>query len=195
MDGQGNRTLQEESAQEGLAQWGLIPTTMAQGDLIILENSAVGGRGGRLYNVAAGTPIYAGEPVQRDLAGIVVYPPLTSTPVVGTSYYAGVATTNSTNTTTAAGTVNVIPLTTQITLLANPDVAASWDTQAEYDALVGKRVLLKNSVSVTATPTSGTYTILASDSANNGCVVQAMNINEHPGKVAFAFRGGASDLA
>ncbi len=168
---------------------------MANGDLIELENSAPGGRGGRLYNVAAGTPIYAGEPVQRDLGGIVVYPALTSMPVVGTNYFAGVATTNSTNTASAAGTVNVIPLTQQITYLANPDVAASWDTQAEYDALVGKRVLLKNSVSITSTPTSGTYTILASDSANNGCVVQAMNIAITPGKVAFAFRAGASDLA
>jgi hypothetical protein len=168
---------------------------MSLGDLIELENSAVGGRGGRVYNVAAGTPIYAGEPVQRDLGGIVVYPALTSMPVVGTNYFAGVATTSSTNTATAAGTVNVIPLTTQITYLANPDVAATWDTQAEYDALVGKRVLLKNSVTVTATPTSGTYTILASDSANNGCVVQALNVFTTPGKVAFAFRAGASDLA
>ncbi len=168
---------------------------MALGDLIELENNSPGGRGGRLHNVAAGTPIYAGEPVGRLLGAVTVFPPLTSTPVSGTDYYAGVATTSSTNTASAAGTVNVIPLTPQITYLANPDAPTSWDTQAEYDALVGKRVLLKNSVSVTATPTSGTYTILATDSTNNGCVVQAMNIGEHPGKVAFAFRGGVSDLA
>lgn len=168
---------------------------MAQGDFVLLENSSIGGRGGRLYNVAAGTPIYAGEPVQRDLGGIVVYPAVTSTPVVGTSYYAGIATTNSTNTASAAGTVNVIPLSPALTYLGNPDVAASWDTQAEYDALVGKRVLIKNSVSVTATPTSGTYTVLATDSANNGCVVQALDIFKYPGKVAFALRAGASDLA
>lgn len=168
---------------------------MAQGDFVLLENSSVGGRGGRLYNVAAGTPIYAGEPVQRDLGGIVVYPAVTSTPVVGTSYYVGIATTNSTNTASAAGTVNVIPLSNQLTYLGNPDVAATWDTQAEYDALVGKRVLIKNNVSVTATPTSGTYTVLASDSANNGCVVQALDILKYPGKVAFALRAAVSDLA
>lgn len=169
---------------------------MASGDLTILAASSfAGGRGGRLYNVAAGTPIYAGEPVQRDLGGIVVYPALTSTPVVGTSYYVGVATTNSTNTASAAGTVNVLPLNSQITYLITPDTASSWDTQAEYDALVGKRVLIKNSVSVTSTPTSGTYTLLASDSANNGCVVQALDIAKYPGKVAIAFRAGASDLA
>ncbi len=168
---------------------------MAQGDLIILEQNSEMGRGGRLYNVAAGTPIYAGEPVQRDLAGIVVYPALTSTPVVGTSYYAGVSLTNSTNTATAAGTVTVLPLSIGTTYLANPDVAATWDTQTEYDALVGKRVLLKNSVSVTGTPTSGTYTILASDSANNGCVVMPLDIAKYPGKVAFVLRAGASDLS
>lgn len=168
---------------------------MAQSDLIILEQNSEMGRGGRLYNVASGTPIYAGEPVQRDLGGVAVYPALTSTPVVGTSYFVGVATTNSTNTTTAAGTIYVLPLTQGITYLGNPDVAASWDTQAEYDALVGKRVLLKNSVSVTGTPTSGTYTVLASDSTNNGCVVMALDISKYPGKVAFALRAGASDLA
>ena len=114
---------------------------------------------------------------------------------MGTSYYAGVALTSSTNTASAAGTVTVLPISSGITYLANPDTAASWDTQSEYDALVGKRVLLKNSVSVTATPTSGTYTILASDSANNGCVIMPLDVTKYPGKVAFAFRAGASDVA
>jgi cytoskeletal protein RodZ len=174
---------------------------MAQGDLTVLESSVTqGGRGGRLYNVAAGTPIYAGEPVQiRAVGNVVVEPNLTSTPIVSVSagvegLFVGVASTNSTNTTTAAGTVLVQPTNSAITYLANPAAPTSWDTQAEYDALVGKRVLLQNSVSVTATPTSGTYTILAADSANNGCSVQAMNILEHSAKVAFAFRTGTSNL-
>ncbi len=181
-------------------QFNLNPN-MALGDLILLEGSSSnGGRGGRLYNVAAGTPIYAGEPVQNIAVGAVaVMPNLTSTPIVSVSagvegLFVGVATTSSTNTATAAGTVLVIPTNAALTYLGNPDTAASWDTQAEYDALVGKRVVLKNSVSVTATPTSGTYTVLASDSANNGCTIQAMNIAEHPGKVAFAFRTGTSNL-
>jgi hypothetical protein len=173
---------------------------MAQGDLTVLEQNQFTGRGGRLYNVAAGTPIYAGEPVQvRAVGGIVVEPSLTSTPIVSVSagvegLFVGVAATNSTNTASAAGTVLVVPTNSGITYIGNPDVAATWDTQAEYDALVGKRVVLKNSVSVTATPTSGTYTVLASDSANNGCTVQAMNIAEHPAKVAIAFRTGTSNL-
>lgn len=174
---------------------------MASGDLTLLENSSSnGGRGARLYNVAAGTPIYAGDPVQNLVVGAVaVMPNLTSTPVVGTSgvegLFVGVAATNSTNTATAAGTVLVTPTNSGLTYLGNPATAASWDTQAEYDALVGKRVLLQNSVSVTGTPTSGTYTVLASDSAANGCVVQAMNIAEHPGKVAIAFRTRTSNVS
>lgn len=173
---------------------------MALGDLTILEQNSEMGRGGRLYNVAAGTPIYAGDPVQiRAVGAITVQPSLTSTPVCSTSagvegLFVGVATTSSTNTTTAAGTVNVLPINSGTTYLITPDTAGSWDTQAEYDALVGKRVLLANSVSVTATPTSGTYTVLASDSANNGCSVQALDIAKYPGKVAIAFRIGTSNL-
>lgn len=173
---------------------------MASGDLIILEQLSEMGRGGRLYNVAAGTPIYAGDPVQNIAVGAVaVMPNLTSTPVCSTSagvegLFVGVATTNSTNTTTAAGSIYILPINSGITYLANPDTATSWDTQAEYDALVGKRVLLKNSVTVSSTPTGGTYTLLASDSANNGCVVQALDISKYPAKVAIAFRTGTSNL-
>src|SRR6266567_3417117 len=146
---------------------------MALGDFIILEQNQSMGRGGRLYNVAAGTAIYAGDPVQHEAVGnTVVVPNLTSTPVVSASagvegLFCGIATTSSTNTASAAGSVYVMPVNSGITYLGNPDVAASWDTQSEYNALVGKRVLLKNSSATAA----GTYTVLASDSANNGCAV------------------------
>lgn len=173
---------------------------MAIGDFVIArEVSAQGGRGGRLYNVAAGTSIFAGEPVQvralGNTQGFVVEPALTNTPDASTHLYVGVAATNSTNTTSASGSITVIPIDSGITWVGNPDVAASWDTQAEYDALVGARILIKNNVSITATPTSGTYTLLAADSANNGCVVVAMDIFKIPGKVAFAFRDGTNYLS
>jgi len=169
---------------------------MAIGDITYKEPRA-GVAGARLYNVAAGTPIYAGEPVQVLLgsSGTVVFPALTSTPTVGTHYYAGIAANNSTNTASLAGTVFVNPISASDTLLIAPATATSWDTQAEYDALVGSRVLLQNSVTVTATPTSGTYTILASDSSTNGCVVLEMDISLYPGKVAFAIRNGVNYLS
>ncbi len=173
---------------------------MSLGDLVSLETNSTTSRGGRLYNVAAGTAILAGEPVMHRVVGaVVVEPNLTSTPVVGTSgvegLFVGVAVTNSTNTATAAGTVVVEPVNSGTTYLISPATAASWDTQAEYDALVGKRVLMQNSVTPSSTPTGGTYTLLASDSAANGCVVMAMNIIEHPGKVAIAFRTRTSDVS
>lgn len=169
------------------------------GDITLLQsNSAQGGRGARLYNVALGTPILAGEPVQATLGGVAVFAADTSTPVVGTTYFAGIAATNSTNSTTVAGSVNVIPINAGDTWLINPAVAASWDTQAEYDALTGKRVLIQNNAQVgysySQYVNNGTYSLLASDGSTNGCVVQALDISKYPGKVAIAFRSGVNPL-
>lgn len=174
---------------------------MASGDITVLEQTNSTGRGARLYNVAAGTAILAGEPVQHRVVGAtVVEPSLTSTPVVGTSgvegLFVGIAATNSTNTASAAGSVYVTPVNSGTTYLINPAVAASWDTQAEYDALVGKRVLLQNSTTVSATAQNvGTYSVLASDSAANGVVIQALDISKYPGKVAIMFRTRTSDVS
>lgn len=174
---------------------------MARGDFVILEQVGEMGSGAKLYNVAAGTAILAGEPVSNKAVGDVAPSAMgTNLPVCSTSagvegLFVGIAATDSTNTASAAGTVYVVPANPAITYLGNPDVAASWDTQAEYDALVGKRVLIKNSTTVTATPQNvGSYTVLASDSANNGVTVMAMDISKHPAKVAIAFRAGTSNL-
>lgn len=172
---------------------------MSSGDFVFLES--VISRGARMYNVAAGTAILAGEPVQHRAVGdTVVQPSLTSTPVVGTSgvegLFVGIATTNSTNTLTAAGTVYVMPVVSGATYIGNPTEPTSWDTQTEYDALVGKRVLLKNGATVGASNlNTGSYTILASDSAANGAVVMALDISKYPGKVAIAFRTRTSDVS
>ncbi len=161
---------------------------MALGDITILEQNSEMGRGARLYNVLGSpTIIYAGEPVARALGAVAVSPCATNAGMVGTDYIVGVAATTSTNTTTANGTVNVLPLTSGTTFLINPNVSATWDTQAEYDALVGKRMLLDL--------TASTYTILATDGAGNGLVVMPLDIKKYPGKVAFAFRAALSDLA
>lgn len=161
---------------------------MAIGDITILEQNSSMGRGARRYNVAAGaTAINAGEPVARALGAVSVTAAATNTPVVGTDYYAGVALTNSTQTASVAGVVDVLPLNSGTTFLISPNSAAAYDTQAEYDALVGKRVVIDL--------TTGSYTILATDSANNGLVIMPLDIAKYPGKVAFAFRSGVSDLS
>ncbi len=171
---------------------------MALGDLVLLDqNSRQGGSGARLYNVAAGTAILAGEPVWVvALGNASVQPAPTSFPDASAHLMVGVAATSSTNTASAAGVVNVVEVNPSLVYLISPNDATAWDTQSEYDALVGDRVLINNSATVGATPSnSGSYTLLASDSTNNGCVVKALDISKYPAKVAIAFRASASILA
>ncbi len=155
------------------------------------------GTGARLHNVAAGTAILAGEPVWQTALGVAtVQPAPTSFPDASAHLMVGVAATNSTNTATAAGVVNVVDVNPSLIYLIAPNDTTAWDTQAEYDALVGDRVLINNSATITTTPgNSGSYTLLASDSTNNGCVVQPLDIAKYPGKVAIAFRASCSVLA
>ncbi len=170
---------------------------MALGDLVVLDQNVMTGAGARLYNVAAGTAILAGEPVWVPaLATTTVQPAPTNFPDASAHLMVGVAATSSTNTATAAGIVNVVEVNSSLVYLISPDAGTSWDTQAEYDALVNTRVLIKNSATVGATPSnSGSYTLLASDSTNDGCVVKALDISKYPGKVAIAFRAACSFLS
>ena len=161
---------------------------MAIGDIKVLESGAFGIMGAKLCNVAPGaTAINPGEPVVRALGGTSVTVGATNTPAVGTDYVVGIATSTSTQTASAAGIVYVLPAVSGVIYGIKPTVAATWDTQAEYDNLVGKRVLIDL--------TAGSYTLLAADSVNNGCVVEAMDIKKNPGIIAFSFRRGAIDLA
>ncbi len=166
---------------------------MSVGDFTILEQNSEMGRGSRVYNVAAAaTAINPGEPVVRGLGDTTVTRLYgtgttgTNAPVVGTDYVCGIAVTAGTQTAAAAGVVTVFPLNSGITYLVAPKTAASWDTQSEYDALVGKRVLIDLA--------SGAYTLLATDSANNGLVVVPLDVFKYPGKVAVVFRQALSDV-
>lgn len=162
------------------------------GNITIYDEGAFGYPGDNEYTVASGTTssITAGTPVAKALGnstGNVVSAAATNFPVVGTDYTAGIAATTSNETSTAAGKVRVTKLVPGMSYLIAPKVAATWDTQAEYDALVGARVLLDL--------TSSTWTILATDGATNGCVVEPLDIAKYPGKVRFSIRNGASYLA
>jgi len=166
---------------------------MALGDIKILAQASYVGRGARKCNVASGTSgILPGEPVVRALGAVVVEPMLAGIsgaggPYVTTDYIVGIAATSGTHSTTADGNVYVYPVTSQTTYLIAANTATDWNTQAKYDALVGKRVLIDW--------TTGSYTLLGSDDADAGCVVMALDITRYPGKVAFAFREGCSDLS
>ncbi len=161
---------------------------MSTGDFTVLEQASTNGRGSRLYNVALGaTAILAGEPVATTLGATNVTTTASTAGVVATDYIVGIAQTNSTQTATVNGLVEILPLNNGTTYLANPTVAATWNTQTKYDDLVGTRV--------TITLAAGVYTVNATDNSNNGLVVQALDIAKYPGKVAIAFRSALSNLA
>lgn len=160
---------------------------MALNDIQVYDEGTVL-PGSKKYAVAASaTLVYAGEPVGLALGVASAAPLATSKPVVATDFMAGIAASTSTNTASAVGTVEVIPLSSNVTYLIAPKVAATWDTQAEYDALVGARVLFDL--------TAGTYTILAADGATYGLVVMPLDISKYPNKVRFAIRQAVGYLA
>lgn len=157
---------------------------MALGDIKLFREPVFGGNGSVTHQVAASaTLINAGEPVTKALGQQYVVPMATNKPVVATDIFIGIAATTSTNTASADGTVEVIPFIPGTTYIVSPKVAATWNTQAKYNALVGARVLMDL--------TSGVYTILATDGATYGFVVEPLDVVKFPGKVAFTVRAGA----
>ena len=165
---------------------------MALNDVVPYEDAAFGDAGSTVYNVASGTTasIKAGEFVLGTLGGVAVTvwtANNTAKPVVATDFVVGVSTTTSTETASAAGTVRCLKFTTGVSFLVNPDTAATWNTQAKYDALVGKRVLLSTTV-------GGVQTLLAADGATSGIVVLPLDITLHPAKVRVALRNGLNYL-
>lgn len=158
---------------------------MALGDIVLYSGQPVAVK----CNVASGAAasIKAGDLVEHEVGSVTVELADTNQPDVTGDKLQGVAASTSTDTAAAAGTVDVFQLRAEDVYLISPNSAAAWDTQAEYDALVGKRVLMDL--------TGGAWTILASDSANNGCVIQPLDIKKYPGKVAFSFRAACNYLA
>jgi len=161
---------------------------MAVNDITQVGAATFGPNGAVQYNVAASaTLINPGEPVTCALGAVAVTPMTTNKPVVATDFLAGVATTTSTNTAGAAGKVFVQALLPGQIWSILPNSAAAFDTQAEYDALVGKRVLIDL--------TAGKYTILATDGATSGCVILAKDIKVDGAHIYFTFRNGVSYLS
>ena len=173
---------------------------MALGDIILHKEGAFGSIGSRKHAVAAGaaSSIKAGELVLKipgDPSVLVWTASNSAKPVVGTDWIAGMSASTSTDTASAAGSVEIIPLVLGQVFLGNPDVPATFGTatngvltQATYDALVGDRVLLKTSV-------AGVQTILAVDGATSGLVIQPLDITRYPGKVAFSIKPGCDYMA
>lgn len=173
---------------------------MAVNDIIFYDNGAFGYPGDNQFAVQAQstlTPAFnPGEIAIRALGASAYVTSIAAStatkPAVGTDYIAGITAGSSNETSSVNGTVTVTKFAATSTYLMNPSAPTSWDTQAEYDALVGARVLVSTSADSAGVRTT---TVLASDSANNGLVVMPLDISRYPGKVRVAFRAGLNYLA
>lgn len=120
---------------------------MAKNDIKIRESAGVTSRvyqvQDRTSSSATGT-IKAGEPVKLAAAGSpYVLALATGDPEIGTDLFVGIALSESTETATADGTVEVaVVVPGQTVMEAKPTTAANADTQAEIDALVGDTVTI-----------------------------------------------------
>lgn len=167
---------------------------MALGNVKIYREGAFGAPGAKGFQVAgaAGFPaINPGEPVTKALGQQYVVTCATNKPAVGTDYMAGISMDASTESATVDGSVNVIPVTTGVIYMCAANSAVTITTQAQYNALVGSRVLFSKS----AAGNTGIYTVLGTDSTNNGLVIEDLSVTRYPGMIAFSIRNGASYLA
>lgn len=160
---------------------------MATGNIQPFENAASSKMtGGLKYKVTANSvgsngsvgPILPGEPVTKVAGAAGVLAAANNAPTA-TLRIVGIALDTSTDTASLDGTVTIMPSTNGQLFMVAPKVAATWNTQAKYNALCGARILIDN--------TSGVYTALATDSAGNGCIVEYLDISKYPGFVCFSF--------
>jgi len=85
--------------------------------------------------------VKAGEPVKLAAAGSpYVIPLATGDPEIGTDLFVGIAAGESTETSSADGTVDVIEITPNTILEAKATTSTNVNTQAKIDALVGDTV-------------------------------------------------------
>jgi hypothetical protein len=172
---------------------------MAVNDIVPFSDGSVM-PGSKRYKVVAGRTgaIKVGELVLKGLAKAyaTAWTPggaaSSAKPVVGTDYVLGLAMSTSTETASSTGVVDVMPIIPGVTYLGKVNTASSWDTQAEYDALVGSRVLIDYTSPTTST---GAMTILHTDGSTYGVIVEPLDISLFPNKVRFSLRQGLSYLS
>ncbi len=123
----------------------------------------------RVYQVASGTTasIKAGEPVICATIGTSQYAAIAADadPTIGTDYLLGIAAGTSTETASAAGTVEVLLPLPGVVYRGKAKSAAAADTAAEIAALANKRTVFD------LTSTSWTIDTAAADGATNGLIL------------------------
>ena len=165
---------------------------MSASDITILSSNGVQNVPTSTRQTEGGaTDINFGEPVKLKAAGSPFVIPLATTePIVGTTTaVVGIASSDSSHTASADGTIDVFVPQPGIVYLCDATTPANIDTQAKYDDLVGDRVVFTLAV--------GVFTVdeNAGDGVTKGLYIENLNINDHPGKVAFSLRIAATYLS
>lgn len=168
---------------------------MTLGDITLYNDPASSAGASRPYQVVlGGSPpaINAGEPVSKVLGSQYVIIMPNAKPVVADANTVGISATTSSETSSADGSVQVIPIDPLKIWVISPQTAATYGVgstpnQTTYNTLVGARVVLQ--------ATTGTWKILATDSSGNGLVIEGLDVTKVLGKVAFSFRAANSYLA
>lgn len=176
---------------------------MALGDITIYSKDNGNGYPGDInYVVGTATTvptILSGEPVAKALGTGLVTALASAKPLIGTDYLVGIASSTSTESTSGnvQGSVSVTPVDEPMTYLISTLATSTYfgnpaTSQATYDGMVGSRVTFARTGGVGASQLGGTYTINATDSSNNGLVVESLDITKFPGKVRFSIRSASS---
>lgn len=136
---------------------------------------------------AAATAILAGEPVKLKSAGSnYVIPLATTEPIIGTTTQViGIAASDSTQTASADGTVQVYMFKQGVVYSAKATTPANIDTKAKLDALENDNVVIEL--------TTGTYTV--DENAGNGATkgIQIVGGNPATGDIYFTIRPSAAE--
>lgn len=142
---------------------------MALNDIKVLDVAGHNVLPTRTYQVTSGTTssIKAGEPVIMTTIGTSQYAKLAvdADPTIGTDYLLGIAAGASTETASAAGTVEVFLPLPGVVYRAKAKSAAAADTASEIAALANKRTIFDLTSSVFTIDTA------AADGATNGLIL------------------------
>lgn len=142
---------------------------MSRNDIKIVDTAGYNVIPTRVYQVASGAAasIKAGEPVVMTTIGTSVYASLAADadPTIGTDYLLGIAAGDSTDTASAAGTVEVYLPLPGVVYRAKAKSSTAADTDAEILALANKRTIFDLTSSVFTIDTA------AADGATNGLIL------------------------
>lgn len=163
---------------------------MAKGDIDVFDVAGKNSVPSKVYQTeAAATAILAGEPVKLKAAGSeFVIPLATAEPVIGTTTQVlGIAASDSTQTASADGTIEVYIPDPKVVWRAKATTPANIDTQAKLDALQNDNVKFDLG--------GGIYTVDENEGNAAASGLQIVGGDPETGDVHFTIRPAAMEGA